>query len=1517
MEQIELPIISPRAELAGITSAISGLERIDALMRQIEGRSKLTLKVDVSGADGIRNMAVAYDDLLGTLNQMGHGDWADKLKRGLATPGEAMGQIKKEALIAGNALDVLQRKIEENQATFKSRKNDTAYRRNEGDKDFFGQQDAIDKRLREQFRMREQLQLKVAQFQKADTLSDALPMTYKESRKSVNTAAAEAGKLAGEETKLAEASGMSKDALAAQAMVVAEKTKLMSALAGSVAKVTSAEKKLADQSDKTKEKQKATTAVHSDTALLSTRTVKSGGGGDLTTSKYRGEKGSSRTYRPDGTIVEDRSVMADYKEQQRVIDANYKKDSAVFASQGFGKGSAQRNARLKQKQEDLDDLAEKMNKAGMDNSSPRSAAGAIGMQLGDSTLSERNKGEAYVRKQDDQARATAEKQRAAAERQAAQAAARQSKERERQANADWKAAQADAAEQARQAKQSAMQAAAQLHRQTYDAGGASDVEGRKFNADGSVTLSRQRGAVKHTETRDAAGNITGSRYTDANEIKKKKAAAKAAADQARKDAEEAQREAEAQQRAADNRAQFGGLPGDARVRQRKTMSGSTTTTSTKGGKKHTETTDASGAVTASSIADVGGLEKAHKSLGAQFVANTAKVALWTGSVGLLYGALGAIKSGFTEAFSLDRKFATLQAVFKGTEAEARGLMNTTLAMGAAHGRAAGEAVEAVTEWSRAQLSAAEAGEALRVSLVAANVAEISSAEAGKNLAAIYQTNSLKITELSGVLGMMNSVSNTTKTTTKDLLDGFAQVGPLAAEAGISIAQTNAILGTTVAATARSGSQIGNTFKAMIVSLSDPRIQDYLRGRFNIESRTQDGGIKSGQEQMDDLFVASRGMNRAERGEMLVNVAGKHQASKVEAILENYPEAARKAIESQLSLNSAQIEQNKILDTTASKWETLKTQWATAFDTLHQNFTKKPINSAIETAGGIAKGAGSYIEVLSSPEEKSDDRSLGRKILDFHTAPFRSLGKIFTPSYWKGVGDRRDKLRRDDALNYDSKAVQGDIENINQSAAQASAMKDTQVSIIRTMRTRKGSLPEQYAKDVKQLAMTIEKNPEKQAALIKSLVDSQGNEAGTEALLGPYYRRASTLESNSLLGEAEHKRFALQKADMMEAEMRNNADFIGDDPRAQSNRQQQKQQIEMLRTAGAAQGRTSFKDDEAGRMANLLVNPAQETAAALEASKSKRGLFGDGFSYRIKAMSEISEAGARVNSLQGRAGVDPAEYAKSKEDLMGARARLRVSDRDDMNMRAARNIETGIARIGGGTDALAGSRRADFFESKRAEAVGGGVFGNRQKEVELIAAATGALREQHDIGMAIAKTEADIVSARERQNIEAGKALQMASREDQARSALLKGFTERNGKLSPEQFQFLSSDFRQSAVRLNPDSVPSALTGAGEAEQSLAMMRETATKLDAVVAGLTVLGSVARDQENQRDAQLRVEMNINANDNVAELMRSFSELATAKLEQVFTQYGAEVDASIKRMEGAGKGGGAGVPVLFGE
>lgn len=1396
MEPINLPILSPRADLTGIDQAISELEKLDALLKRIAGNQTLRLNVQVSGAEGIRGMAGAYDDLIASLRSIGQGGIADQVARGLITPREATMKMTTAARDLQNQWRTTAAEIQKAQQIL-----DKSVARGPAPGQTSAEWSASMGRQRDQLaafgRQQQEIFRKAAQMEAASKLAQSLGPR--------EAAAGSAQKLAGEETKLAEASGMSKDALAAQAMVVAEKTKLMNALSQSVAKVTESEKQLETQSKKTKEaaEKPGTPAAPDGGALLGRKTVLTADGDVAVTEKFRTGQGRTLTNRPDGSQVSDLSTMAQYAERQKAIDADYKRRAAELTNAGFGKGSAQRVAALRDKQAALEKLAAEMNTAGLPNFGPAGAAGAIGMQLGDAGISAKAKADKAQEAADRQAQAWLQQQEQTARKQAEAQRRAEDKEkeahrkREKEANERWRAAAMDRDKrEAEQAKAREQEQRANENRRAFESGGAADSTKTSRRADGSTTTTSTRGNQRFTETRDASGNVTASKIDELN--------------------------------------------------------------------------------------------KAHRSLGDTFVANTAKVAMWTASVGALYGALGAIKTGFGDAFDLDRKFATLSAVFNGTNEQARGLMNTTLALGVAHGRAAGEAVDAVTEWSRAQLTAAQAGEALRVSLQAANVAEITSAEAGKNLAAIYQTNSLRVTELAGVLGQFNQVSNTTKTTTKDILDGFAAVGPLAAEAGISIAKTSALVGTTVAATARTGSQIGTSFKALIVSLSDPRIQEYLRGRFGIESRTAGGDIKSGQEQLDDLFVATRGMNRGERGEMLVNVAGKHQASKIEAMLENYPEAARKAIESQLELNSAQREENKILDTTLSKWESLKTSWASAFDALHQNVTKTPINWLMGEVQGLGSALSKGVEWLLA-----DDPSEG--------------------NFLRGDSKAAGRIMRSEDLTYEEKIAQNDILNINQAGANAAAYKGMQEFIARTMKTAGNSTPQQFAKDAKQLAMTLERDPQKREALLARITASQGDLNGMGEILAPYMRRAQTMEKNSILSEVTNREFAGQKADYLELDMQTNPDFAGDTARAMQNRERRMAIVANLRESAKPVDRTTFSEDETGRRAALLVTPAQETAAALAASGGKRGLFGEGFSYRLRAMSDVSAAGARLDAIQGRPGVDIEEYTKAKADLMRARAELRVSGRNDIDMEAGRAVSLGMARIGGGTEGITAGRRADFFEAQRAGALGGGVFGDRGREVQLVTATTAALREQQDLRMQIARTEADIVTQRERQNIEAGKALQLASREDQARAAMLGGFAQRNGALSPEQFQFFSSDFRQAAVRLNPDAVPKALTGAGEMEQNLAMLKDAAARMDATVSGLLPLATAANRMLDARDAQLSFEMNIDVKDSVSDLMQSFSELATARLEQVITSYSATVDAAIQRMMNAGARAGAGAGV----
>jgi len=74
-------------------------------------------------------------------------------------------------------------------------------------------------------------------------------------------------------------------------------------------------------------------------------------------------------------------------------------------------------------------------------------------------------------------------------------------------------------------------------------------------------------------------------------------------------------------------------------------------------------------------------------------------------------------------------------------------------------------MESAIAWSRLGLNRVQVNEAVRVSLVAANVAELSAGEATKHLSALMAAYGLSVAELDGVLGMLNNTSTPTTSPT--------------------------------------------------------------------------------------------------------------------------------------------------------------------------------------------------------------------------------------------------------------------------------------------------------------------------------------------------------------------------------------------------------------------------------------------------------------------------------------------------------------------------------------------------------------------------------------------------------------------------------------------------------------------------------------------------------------------------------------------------------------------------------
>lgn len=310
---------------------------------------------------------------------------------------------------------------------------------------------------------------------------------------------------------------------------------------------------------------------------------------------------------------------------------------------------------------------------------------------------------------------------------------------------------------------------------------------------------------------------------------------------------------------------------------------------------------------------------------AGFTKNLLTVTAWTSAVGALYSVIGLARYSLERFVEIGLQTARLSQVFRGVGGSAKELADDVIRLSVVTGRNSQEAIESAVAWSRLGLTRRGVNEAVRVSLMAANVAEMTAAQSTEHLAAITAVYRLRVNELEGALGQLNQVSNTARVTNRDLLEGLSNVAAVGRSGGFGLSELIGLIGASVEISGQTGSRMGNALKNILSRMSRPDVQEFMR-RQGVEIQTPGGEEKSRAQIFRELFMAYSRMNDAERTNLAVRVAGANQANRFAAIMHSYLRAQQLAIDAQMHLNSAQEENIRITGTLRAQWQSLKSEW---------------------------------------------------------------------------------------------------------------------------------------------------------------------------------------------------------------------------------------------------------------------------------------------------------------------------------------------------------------------------------------------------------------------------------------------------------------------------------------------------------------------------------------------------------------------------------------------------------------
>ena len=310
------------------------------------------------------------------------------------------------------------------------------------------------------------------------------------------------------------------------------------------------------------------------------------------------------------------------------------------------------------------------------------------------------------------------------------------------------------------------------------------------------------------------------------------------------------------------------------------------------------------------------------------------------------------------------------------------------------GQTASDAAGGVVELTKSGLSLSSSLRAVRATMTLAKAGELEVADASSLVANTLNTFNLKAKDAARIANGLANAANISSADVSDLAESFKYVSPLAAKAGVSLDQTNAIL----AELANSGikaSQAGTAFRSFLLNLQapTPAATKALKA-LNVEVYDAQGNMRPLPGLIDQL---NRGLGRLSQEQQNANlkaIFGKVGITGAQVILKNGTKGLAEYTKGVKRAGAAQKLAEAASKGLAGTLASLKAQTVTTTQELYRRFSPaldarlqsaadwvarnkdemldaataagKRLGPALESLGELALSAGTYIKDTTVP-----------------------------------------------------------------------------------------------------------------------------------------------------------------------------------------------------------------------------------------------------------------------------------------------------------------------------------------------------------------------------------------------------------------------------------------------------------------------------------------------------------------------------------------------------------------------
>lgn len=269
--------------------------------------------------------------------------------------------------------------------------------------------------------------------------------------------------------------------------------------------------------------------------------------------------------------------------------------------------------------------------------------------------------------------------------------------------------------------------------------------------------------------------------------------------------------------------------------------------------------------------------------------------VWLSASTVVMKAVSETRQAVTEIKELDDIITEITKTSNLKEDELVELTNSSFSKASKFGKSAADYLTGVQEMSRSGFYG-DQGEAMaEQSLLAQAAGDMTSELADKYVIATnaaYKFNG-EASKINAVIDGQNMVCNRNSVAMTDMAEAMSEAGTVASSYRVSIEDLSAMVGTMEAVTKSGGSEVGNSIKSILINLQNVNSSKITKtlDKANASMTEMVNGAEKLRNPIAILRDLSKTFNELDeddplRSEILANVAGKYQAAKLSALLQN-------------------------------------------------------------------------------------------------------------------------------------------------------------------------------------------------------------------------------------------------------------------------------------------------------------------------------------------------------------------------------------------------------------------------------------------------------------------------------------------------------------------------------------------------------------------------------------------------------------------------------------------------------